>query len=296
MGRYDNVKVWNGSSWVAVNEIKVHNGSSFETLGTADGSTDNLKNLYSYHTGDKKYYRILKNKKVTNIPNRIEIGNGKYIKLAGNKDEDRRLPVDTYHKGYLLQMDCIVNATTPLYSVYTKNQGDIENQAYVNYIAEVKDNKVRIRVKSYFSGYEIGTHRWVNGYSTDKVTSYVNNLKGKRIIIKFYSKKDTGDIYVVLDGHEYNLGDVCTSWVYNPNKHRIGCKTTNKSGDMSTGGSTYLYSFKTTPVDDRDSVSSFTTSSMDKNDSDKKYKLSGYGGWAVLKGTGVYGENKVEWI
>ena len=41
MGRYDNIKVYNGSSWVKPSEVSVWNGSSWVSLGADDSSNTN---------------------------------------------------------------------------------------------------------------------------------------------------------------------------------------------------------------------------------------------------------------
>ena len=294
MARYDKLKVYN-SGYKGIKEVRVYDGSKFVSLGLNDGSLSEVNKNKMFVYNGSGFVPVLYKKFYTPTDRRIEIGKDKNIKLSKTTADRERLNVDTYHSGYDLTMKVRINKTTPLYTVYTKNQGDIQNQAYVNYIAEVDGNRVRIRVTSHFSGYEIGTGRWVNGYSTNKVTKYKKNLVGKLITIKFHSSKNSGDIKVTLDGTEYNLGDVNTSWVYNPNKHRIGCKTKNKSGDLVTGGSAYLYEFSTTPVESRSSVFRFNVDNLSPGSSSYSITKNSYNGAIILKGTSVYQETKTEW-
>ena len=294
MARYDKLKVYN-SGYKGVQEVFVYNGSRFISLGLNDGSLSDVNKNKMFVYNGSSFVPALYKKVLTPTDRRIEIGKDKNIKLSKTTEDKKRLDVDTYHKGYDLTMKVRIHSTTPLYTVYTKNQGDISNQAYVNYIAEVDGNKVRIRVNSYFSGYEIDTHKWVNGYSTNAVTEYKKNLVDKYITIKFHSTKNSGDIKVTLDGDTYNLGDVCTSWVTNPNRHRIGCKTKNKAGDLVTGGKAYLYEFSTTPVENRNSVFRFNVDDLSPGSSSYSIKKDSFNGAIILRGTSVYQETKEEW-
>ena len=47
MGRYDNIKVWNGSSWVKPSEVSVWNGSQWVSLG--DDNSSNTNGMYVWN-------------------------------------------------------------------------------------------------------------------------------------------------------------------------------------------------------------------------------------------------------
>lgn len=72
MGRYDKIKVYNGSSWVKPKQIKVYSGSSWLDLGLDDSS--NTRALYLY-TDNYQSQRITLNRTVVNIPGESYVTN-----------------------------------------------------------------------------------------------------------------------------------------------------------------------------------------------------------------------------
>lgn len=63
MGRYDKIRVYNGSSWVQPSEIKVYNGANWVSLGT--NTSDNTKSLHVFKAGQSDPTRATLNKQVT---------------------------------------------------------------------------------------------------------------------------------------------------------------------------------------------------------------------------------------
>ena len=65
MGRYDKIKIYNGSSWVKPKQIKVYSGSNWLDLGLDDSS--NTRSLYAY-LNSVRSQRITLNRTVVNVP------------------------------------------------------------------------------------------------------------------------------------------------------------------------------------------------------------------------------------
>lgn len=63
MGRYDKIRVYNGSSWVQPSEIKVYNGANWVSLGA--NTSDNTKSLHVFKAGQSTPTRATLNKQVT---------------------------------------------------------------------------------------------------------------------------------------------------------------------------------------------------------------------------------------
>ena len=143
--RYDNIRVYNGSSFVVPSQIKAWDGSSWIDYGTKDSYSSKIISAY---TGSS-YNNLTYLRHDVNIPKYIQIAANKIAYLR--KANGSNLSVDTYNSGYSWEMQVAVYDNTPLYTAFTKNQGDIVNQSYVNYVAEVSGSSVRLRITTNFS-------------------------------------------------------------------------------------------------------------------------------------------------
>lgn len=65
MGRYDKIKVYNGSKFVNISRLRVHNGTKFVDFGTADSA--NTASLYVYDK-NKNLVRVTLNKQIVTVP------------------------------------------------------------------------------------------------------------------------------------------------------------------------------------------------------------------------------------
>ena len=292
--RFDNIKYFDGNSFSIPNQIKVYDGTAWVDLGTK--YSYNTKKLNAYNGSSfvcVTYYR-----QDVEIPRTISIGTGKYLTV--NKSGGSLCSLDTYDGGYIFDMTAEISETTPLYTCYTKNTGDITNQAYVNYIAEVSGNQIRIKVVSHFSGNQINTGKYINATDTHQ-TDYVANLVNQKIRILITRSSTNGSTLVRM----YNAnGTELTSKTFSgeqkikvgtPNQHRVGSETTSTSGKQSSYGNAKIHYFKITPTSTRSSI--FEVNVNDIADGTTKLNSTGtYSGYLQATGTSVYGSSYTEYI
>lgn len=288
--RFDNIKYWDGSSFKIPQQIKVYDGSSWVDLGTKNSF--NTKKLNAYNGSNffcATYYRH-----DVDIPKTIQIGSGKYLSMY--KGDSTTCSIDSYVSGYSWEMTVEVNSTTPLYTCYLKNKGDIYKYAYVNYVAEVSGNSARLRVKTRFYGKSVsGSH--VNSTET-KYTSYAWTKGEKvRIVITKPNTSTTSNIKI----YNPNGTLICDEnlfesriQVWTPDIHRIGSETVNDAGSQSTYGDAKIYNMKFTPNNTRGLfIIDFTAQS---NGATRIYSSGSASGWVDASGTSVYGSQYTEYI
>jgi hypothetical protein len=289
--RYDNIRVYNGSSFVVPSQIKAWDGSSWVDYGTKDSYSSKIISAY---TGSS-YNNLTYLRHDVNIPKYIQIANNKIAYLR--KANGSNLSVDTYNSGYSWEMQVAVYDNTPLYTAFTKNQGDIVNQSYVNYVAEVSGSSVRLRITTNFSGYRITDHKYVSS-TLNKYTDYCFTVGEKvRIVI---TKGSTGgqanvkiynpDSALLCDVNVYTN----TQWVGTPNIHQLGSETTSRSGSQSSYGNAYIYYFSTTPDSSRTNFSLDIGSQQ--NGASDIWSNGSYSGYASFQNTSVYGESYTEYL
>ena len=290
--RFDNIKYYDGSTFKIPQQIKVYDGSAWVDLGTKDSF--NTKKLNAYDGSNffcATYYRH-----DVDIPKTIQIGGNKYLYLY--KGDGTTCQINSYSTGYVWEMIVEVNETTPLYTCYTKNQGDIFNQAYVNYIAEVSGNSVRLRINSRFNGYEISNHKYINS-TLNRYTSYCWT-KGEKVRIYLTRDHNSGNVNVKVFNPAGTM--LCnddllesTQMVWTPNQHRIGCETSNDSGSQNSYGNAKIHYFKFTPNTNRSQefIINFNNAT---NGQTTLYSSGSYGGRVDAVNTSVYGSQYTEWI
>ena len=291
--RYDNIRYYDGSSAFKIpSQIKVFDGSTWIDYGKKDSFN---KKKIAAHNGSSffcaTYYR-----NDVDIPKTVSIGSKKYLNLK--KSNGDNLSVDTYNGDYIWEMIVEVNKTTPLYTAFTRNQGDIINQSYTNYIAEVSGSAVRLKVNTHFSGNRISDGKYVTG-TLNKYTPYCFTVGEKVRIYLTRSTKDSKLRVRIYNTAGTKLCDeevgVNTQWVGTPNKHRLGSATTDNNGSQSTYGSANIHYFKTTPVDDRSKTFIIDIASQ-SNDTKTIYSKGSFEGYASASGTKVYGASYTEYI
>lgn len=289
--RYDNIRYYSDGSFKVPKQIKVYNGNSWLDLGEKNSySTKKLNVRNGNNFLCATYYRH-----DVNIPKTIQVAWNKYMNL--NNSNGNRLPVDNWHGGYAIDMHVEVYDSTPLYTCYTRNQGDIVNQSYNNYVAEVSGNAVRLRVTSHFSGYRITDGKYVNG-TTTRYTGYVWS-KGEKVRILLSRSTNGGYLNVKVYNPSGTL--LCddnfpenTQWVYNPNIHRLGSETTDNAGSQSTYGNAKIHSFS---MNHPDMGVTFTTNFNNAGNGSTTIWSSGtMGGYVECSGTSVYGASYSEYI
>lgn len=289
--RFDNIKYYSDGSFKIPKQIKVYNGSSWVDLG--EKTSFNTKKL-NVRNGNNficaTYYRH-----DVDIPKTIQVGSGKYMNIK--KSNGTNLSVDNYHAGYYVDMTVEVYATTPLYTCYTKNQGDIVNQSYNNYIAEVSGNTVRLKIKSNFSGNRITDGKYVDSTVT-KYTGYVWTV-GEKVRILLSRSSNSGNLNVKIYNpsgtkiHEGNYAEN-TQWVGTPNYHRLGSETENNSGKQSSYGNAKFHIFK---IKHADSGKVFEVNFGNASKGATKINSTGsYSGYVEASGTSVYGDSYTEYI
>lgn len=292
--RYDNIRYYDGSSAFKIpGQIKIFDGSTWIDYGTKDSFN---KKKIAAHNGSSffcaTYYR-----NDVDIPKTVSIGSGKYFELR--KTNGTYLPVDTYNSGYIWEMTVEVHSTTSLYTAYTRNQGDIVNQSYTNYIAEVSGNTVRLKINTHFSGNRISDGKYVTG-TLNKYTSYCFTVGEKvRIVMSKSSTSSSMNVKIYnMSGTtlcDTNVG-VNTQWVGNPNIHRLGSATTNNNGSQSAYGNAKVYYFKTTPTSTRSQTFILDIASQ-SNNATTIYSSGTYSSaYAGAVGTSVYGTSYTEYI
>lgn len=290
--RYDNIRYYDNGTFKIPSQIKVFDGTSFVDLGTKESFS--TKKLCVYNDNSflcATYYRH-----DVNIPKTISIGNGKYLDLR--KSNGTYLSVDTYNSGYMWEMVVEVNSTTSLYTAYTRNQGDIINQSYTNYVAEVSGNSVRLKINTNFSGNRISDGKYV----TSTLTRYTPYCFTKGEKVRIYMTKSSTSSSMNIRIYNMSGAELCntnvgvnTQWVGNPNNHKLGHVTINNSGSTSSYGDSKVYSFKTTPSSSRSQIFTldFTAQNSGVNTIYSSGSASGYG---AAYNTSVYGSSYTEYI
>lgn len=100
MGRYDKIKVYNGSAWVKPTHLRIYNGSSYTDLGKDD--SDNKTPLHVYDANGN-LQRVTLNKKINTVAGE------KYTSGAWNM-----LPIDGYNwnwTGAAMAIECMIRRT-----------------------------------------------------------------------------------------------------------------------------------------------------------------------------------------
>lgn len=256
--RYDNIRVFDGSNFIIPSQIKVFNGTSWVDYGTKN-STNNKK-FNAFNGSNFACYSYAR--RDVNIPAYIQIGNGgKYLDMYDWDYTNQQ--VDTYNRNYSWEMQVEVYSTTPLYTVHTKNNGDIYAAAYTNVFAEVfNGNQVRIIMGSRWRGITIGTRYNINQPYSQRSTGFMCYV-GEKVMFRITRSGTTGAFYITCtrpDG-SVNSGSisVSTQWVGNPNGHRIGASTNDDYGNISVYGNAKLYYFSHTKNSSR-TIFNFATS------------------------------------
>lgn len=289
--RYDNIRYYDGSFKIP-SQIKVFDGTNFVDYGTKNSYSQKKINAYN----GSSFFCATYYRHDVNIPKTIAIGGWKSLDLR--KSNGSFLSVDTYHANYIWEMTVEVNSTTSLYTAYTRNQGDIINQSYTNYIAEVSGNAVRLRINTHFSGNRIQDGKYVTS-TLDKYTPYCFTRGEKvRILMTKSSTSSSMNIKIYnMSGTllcNVNVG-VNTQWVGTPNNHKLGQVTVNNSGGTNSYGDAKVYYFKTTPTDSRGQtfILDFTSQG---NGATTILSSGSFGGYGASANTSVYGSSYTEYI
>ena len=105
MGRYDKIKVYNGSAWVKPTHLRIYNGSSYTDLGKDD--SDNKTPLHVYDANGN-LQRVTLNKKINTVAGE------KYTSGAWNM-----LPIDGYNwnwTGAAMAIECMIRPSANQYT------------------------------------------------------------------------------------------------------------------------------------------------------------------------------------
>ena len=241
--RYDNIKYFNGSSWVIPKEIKVFNGTSWISYGEKNSTSNKKIKAFTSPNTTACFTYVRRD---VNIPAFIQLGNGnKYIDMYDTNSTVQQ--VDTYNSGYNFEFQAEIYATTPLYTVNTKNNGDIYAAAYTNIIAEVfNGDQIRIIMGSRWRGITIDSRKNVNQAYSQKYTGFVGYV-GERLSIHIERYSTTGNFTIRVTrpngSQTTHYLSMSTQWVTNPNGHRLGAQTVDDYGNISVYGNAKLYYF-----------------------------------------------------
>ena len=294
--RYDDIKYFSDGEFKVPQEIKVFDGTDFVSLGAKDSFSTNKLCAFD---GSNMFCATYRRNDV-DIPGTVKIGKDKYLKIQRKEGSDyKKCSVDTYNAGYYFKMKVSVTKSTPLYTVFSKNNGDISNYSYVNYIAKVNSSgKVALYVYSRFYGKSISTKKLVN-IKEYKTTSYCIN-KGEEFTIELTRSSTSGSLRIrLLNSSGVEKADItmndATLWVANPNHHYLGVETTSGTGDTKTYGDAKISYLSFTPISDRgDKFTVNVHSAADK--ATTMNSTGGYKGRLVTSGTSVSKSKYTEYI
>ena len=288
--RYDNIRYYDGSFKIPT-QIKVYNGSSWVDLGTKTSTSKKKLNVYD----GSRFICATYEREDVNIPKTVELGAGKYAWI--HKSNGKNARVDTWLNGYVWEMWVEVYSSTTLYTAYAKNQGDITNQAYINFYADVNGSgKVRFRVVTRFHGNQVGTGKFLNSGPYTGSTGYLWN-KGDKVHIKVVNKAKNGAFYVTVENSSGSkiIDDVklgtgwCTLQVETPDKHHLGECTIKDNGTTEKKGKALVHRFRFKP--DRSGDYFDVNFNNAGNNATTVVSTGAYKGEVVLKGTKVYGKS-----
>lgn len=157
MGRYDKIKVYNGSAWVKPTHLRIYNGSGYTDLGKDD--SDNKTPLHVYDA-DGNLQRVTLNKTVNTVAGE------KYTSGAWNM-----LPIDGYNWNWTaaaMAVECMVRRTdaSDKRIFYVGKSGSYFDVWWL------ADGRIRIRSQynggtvstRYSSNYVTATNTWVYLY------------------------------------------------------------------------------------------------------------------------------------
>lgn len=294
--RYDDIKYFSDGEFKVPQEVKVFDGTNFVSLGAKNSFNTNKLCAFD---GSNMFCATYRRNDV-DIPGTVQIGKDKYLKIQRKEgSEYKKCSVDTYNEDYYFEMRLSVTKDTPLYTVFSKNNGDISNYSYVNYIAKIKDNKVALYIYSRFYGKSINTGKLVN-IEAYKTTSYCIN-KGEDFTIKLSRSSTSGKLRVRLINsagttkYDETPIDDATLWVANPNHHYLGVETTSGTGSTKTYGNAKIAYLSFTPVSTRSQR--FTVNINSSSNGATNMATSGnYSGRLSASGTSVSKSKYTEYI
>lgn len=292
--RYDNIKVFYNGEFNIPQQIKVYNGSSWVDLGAKDSYNTNKLNVnYNNNFICATYARH-----DVNVPKAIQVGSGsKYLDIYNSNSTV--CFINNYVAGWNWEMVVEVNETTPLYTCFARNNNDI-NQSYINYIADVSGDSVRLRLRSGFHGRSASTGKYVEG-TYNNPTDYCW-AKGEKVKIVVHRNSTNGNENIKIYNasgtllNEFNIYEISLqSQVNSPVYHRIGSETLNYNGDQSVYGNARVYSLKFTPTSDRSKQIQLNIAGA-SNGATRINSSGNYSGFADSRNTSVYGANYAEYI
>lgn len=248
-GRFDNFKVYDSTAnkLIIPSRVQIHDGTSLIDYGVS--TSFNTKKI-SVYDGTSQIC-LTSTRRDVDIPKYISIGTNKYINLTKSSSNYVQ-PVSTYYAGYMMEMQLVVNQSTPLYTAFAMNQGDIYQSFYYNIAAEVSGNSVRLVIGSRWYGKVINTNIVINSAYSERRTNWCFNV-GEMVSLVFYRNTNSGaltiEVYRDSGNQTYTTDNTgaplifSTVIVWNPSVHRIGSKTVNDVGAQSTYGDAKIYSF-----------------------------------------------------
>lgn len=295
--RYDDIKYFSDGEFKVPQEVKVYDGNEFISLGAKNSFNTNKLCAFD---GSNMFCATYRRNDV-DIPGTIKIGKDKYLKIQRKEGSSYKVcSVDTYNKDYYFEMKVSVNKNTPLYTVFSKNNGDISNYSYVNYIAKVDSNgKVALYIYSKFYGKSIDSGKLVN-VEGKKTTSYCIN-KGEEFTIKLSRSYKSGKLRIRLINSEgvtkYDKTELndATLWVANPNHHYLGVETSSGTGSTKTYGDANIAYVSFTPISSRGSKYTVNFNNLN-NGATTMISTGNYSGRLVASGTSVYKSKYTEYI
>ena len=248
-GRYDNIKVHDGTGFKNVQQVKVYDGTSWVDYGAKDSYNDK-KICANSGFGFKCFTYVRED---VSIPNYIEVGKDKYINLQKSNYSGVQ-PLDTYKTDYILSFDLEVYASTSLYTIASKNSGNVDI-GYNNFILKVdSNNQVALTVGSRWKGNRISDGKAINEAYRERTTIPLFDV-GERIQLEITKTGTGGKLTIKVTRANGNIVTVTknadgskdmfidTLWVASPTLNRVGSKTTGDNTNQTTFGKAYIYSY-----------------------------------------------------
>lgn len=188
MGRYENIKVWDGSSWRTPTQIKVYR-SGWQDLGTA--TSDSTRPLYVYKESEHILKRATLNRRdYTTVVDQYATGRFTLTPASGYCYCTDSSSTTNYKWDLNITIRKTDNVDQWVFQCGTKTKKTDTNITGTTYI----------KVKWLANGKIEVTGRW-KGNTVDTITSSNAVMAGTWATLHIYSNKsDNGKCYIVFNG------------------------------------------------------------------------------------------------
>lgn len=195
MGRYDKIKVYDGSNWVRPNRIRVRQGSSWVDLGIH--TSDNNKELYVYQGTVPKRATLTKN----------------VIKHTGHKFKNGDFQAEPTN-GYCYCPKSSYGGATFKFQAYIKRGSDGAKNIFHSYGINVPTNYIRITLNAdntitVDEGCDVpGAKGSKSGTTSAKINPDAWNL------VEVWADKGTSTLNVRINGTNHKITGAGWTWLF----------------------------------------------------------------------------------